>query len=193
MNYLDYGYAITDYKSQGATTKNVTICADTQMASLNAFYTQVTRAKEDITVYTDNKEALLANLKKDARQHSTLEYTILGKEIEKKNKIKEEISKTIRGAGTVLAGIKLKGKETLTLLSYSLAERRQKNSTSMDTFITSIDGIIKKLDILINKVNKKLEKKANDKQDTIPKIKSVFLNEEKVSKEQIETNIRIKF
>jgi hypothetical protein len=193
MNYLDYGYAITDYKSQGATTKNVTICADSQMASFNSFYTQVTRTKANTTVYTDNKEALLANLKKDATKHSTLEYTTRGKEIEKKNKIKEEISKTIRGAGTVLAGIKLKGKETLTLLSYSLAERRQKSSTSMDTFVTGIDGIIKKLDILINKVNKKLEKKANDRQDTIPKIKSVFLNEEKVSKEQIETNIRIKF
>ena len=92
-NKLDYGYAITDYKSQGATTKNVIIFADAQMASMNAFYTQVTRAKENITIYTENKEALLANLNKDARQKSTLDYTMQGEEIVEKYQIKKEILK----------------------------------------------------------------------------------------------------
>ena len=187
MNYLDYGYAITDYKSQGATTKNVTICADTQMASLNSFYTQVTRAKDNITVYTDNKEALLANLKKDARQHSTLEYTMRGKEIEEKNKIKEEISKAIRGAGTALVGMELGGEQAAVFLNLPI-KQSQKSSTSTDTLFKSIDGVIQKIDTLINK----LDQKSKDMKDVDPVIKPVLLHPKEVRGEQSQARVTIK-
>lgn len=187
MHYLDYGYAITDYKSQGATTKNVTICADTQMASLNAFYTQVTRAKENITVYTDNKEALLANLKKDARQHSTLEYTMRGKEIEEKNNIKEEIAKAIRGSGIALAGIEFGGEQAAVLLNLPI-KQSQKSMTSANTLFRSIDGVIQKIDTLINKLDQKLK----ERKDVDHVIKSVLINHRTVREEQPHSRVTIK-
>ncbi|BAF70794.1 MobF family relaxase [Nitratiruptor sp. SB155-2] len=73
-NYFDHGYAITDYKAQGVTARNVAILADSQIASFNSFYTQVTRAKEDLKIYTQNKEELRANVSKKAHKSSTLQY-----------------------------------------------------------------------------------------------------------------------
>ncbi len=86
MPYLDHGYAVTDVKSQGSTTDHVVIMADAQMANYNSFYTQLTRPKYDITLYTDSKEQLLANVEKDLEEKSTLNYT-LNKDGTKKQQI----------------------------------------------------------------------------------------------------------
>jgi len=149
MGFIDYGYAITDYKSQGATTKNVTILADTQIASLNAFYTQVTRAKENITIYTDNIEALLANLKKDARQRSTLEYTIDGEKIKAQLEVRKEINQTVRGAGTTLLGVDLKLNKSTALLSLPVSHR---SSSSLHTLTEKLDTVIQTLDTVLSQV-----------------------------------------
>lgn len=73
-NYFDYGYAITDYKAQGVTAKDVAILADSKMATFNSFYTQLTRAKEDVKIYTNNIEELRANIEREAYKTSTLKY-----------------------------------------------------------------------------------------------------------------------
>jgi conjugative relaxase-like TrwC/TraI family protein len=75
MNYLDYGYAITDVKSQGATVKNVVIMANSAMANFNSFYTQLTRAKQSIELFTDNLDLLKFNIENSAKENSTLDYT----------------------------------------------------------------------------------------------------------------------
>lgn len=76
MNYLDHGYVVTDVKSQGASIKSVIVMANSQMASFNAFYTQITRAEAEIMVFTDSKEKLEANIKKDQEDKSTLDYLL---------------------------------------------------------------------------------------------------------------------
>ncbi len=149
MGFIDYGYAITDYKSQGATTTNVTILADTQMASLNAFYTQVTRAKENITIYTDNIEALLSNLKKDARQRSTLEYTTDGKKIKAQLEAREKIAKTVRGAGSALVGVDLKLDKPAVRLKLPASN---KSSSSLHIVAEKLDTVIQKLNNVLNQV-----------------------------------------
>lgn len=80
MPYIDHGYAITDVKSQGTTVKNVVVMAKSDMANFNSFYTQITRAKKNITLYTDNKEQLSANVQKTANTKTTLDYTIKKRE-----------------------------------------------------------------------------------------------------------------
>jgi conjugative relaxase-like TrwC/TraI family protein len=188
MNFIDYGYAITDYKSQGATTKNVTICADAQMASLNAFYTQVTRAKENITIYTENKEALLANLKKDARQNSTLKYTMQGRKIAQKEQIKEEISNGIREGGKALAEIELEGEKVAALLHLPRKLSGKEGNTSLDTLFQGIDRVIQKFDLLLDKLKKSMDqKKVQD-----PIIESV-LEDNKIVHESQSQTIKIKF
>ncbi|MDD3466419.1 MAG: MobF family relaxase [Campylobacterales bacterium] len=77
-NYLDYGYAITDYKSQGMTSRDVLIMADAQSSNLNSFYVQLTRASHNTHVYTNNIEELKANVTKPQMNTSTLDYTMKG-------------------------------------------------------------------------------------------------------------------
>jgi len=105
MPYVDHGYAITDVKSQGTTVKNVVVMAKSDMANFNSFYTQITRAKKNITLYTDNKEQLAANVQKTANTKTTLDYTIkkrekpsLEKDIQHDTQVgKTKTSKSYRG------------------------------------------------------------------------------------------------
>ncbi len=58
---LDYGYALTTYKSQGQTYDRVIVEADTRYAHLQDqrnSYVQITRARNDVRIYTDDREAL---------------------------------------------------------------------------------------------------------------------------------------
>lgn len=89
MNYIDHGYVVTDVKSQGASIKSVVVMANSQMASYNAFYTQITRAKAEITVFTDSKDKLVANIKKDQEDKSTLDY-LLNKDGTRKDQIQQK-------------------------------------------------------------------------------------------------------
>lgn len=187
FHFVDYGYAITDYKSQGATTKNVIIFADAQMASMNAFYTQVTRAKENITIYTENKEALLANLNKDARQKSTLDYTMQGEEIVEKYQIKKEILNAMKGSGKALAEIGFEGEKGAALLRIP-GKSYQNSNTSIDTLLQGIDSVIQKFDFLLDKLKQKMDQKKS--QNLI--IESVLTDYKTVNNSEPQT-IKIKF
>lgn len=78
--YFDSGYAVTDYKSQGQTTKEVIYHAGTSSeASYNQFYTAITRGKDDVKVYTNSKENLKEQVRNEQLKTSTLDY----REIEK--------------------------------------------------------------------------------------------------------------
>ena len=55
-NYVSQAYAITDYKSQGATTSRLLWFAPTGSGRLssNTFYVAITRCKDEVGMYTDN-------------------------------------------------------------------------------------------------------------------------------------------
>jgi conjugative relaxase-like TrwC/TraI family protein len=58
---LDYGYALTTYKSQGQTYDRVIVEADTstpQLQDQRNTYVQITRARDDVRIFTDDKEEL---------------------------------------------------------------------------------------------------------------------------------------
>ncbi|MDI6757929.1 MAG: ATP-binding domain-containing protein, partial [Endomicrobiia bacterium] len=58
---IDYGYALTTYKSQGQTYDKVIVDADTSIAALNdmrAQYVNITRARDSVKIYTDDKKDL---------------------------------------------------------------------------------------------------------------------------------------
>jgi conjugative relaxase-like TrwC/TraI family protein len=55
---LDYGYAMTTYKAQGQTYNKVVVEADTsvpQLQNQRNTYVQITRAREDVRIITDDK------------------------------------------------------------------------------------------------------------------------------------------
>lgn len=74
-NYLDHGYAVTDYKVQGRTVDNVLYHADTSKElSFNQAYVALTRGREDVAVYTDSAEKLREQMKSEQTKSSTLDY-----------------------------------------------------------------------------------------------------------------------
>lgn len=95
-NYLDYGYALTNYKSQGATVDKVICCTTTKGFETNAneFYVGVTRAKHDISFYTDSIEELKIQAGISQVKESVLDYESSHKEVEIVTKV---INKPTRG------------------------------------------------------------------------------------------------
>ncbi|SFP02430.1 MobF family relaxase [Hydrogenimonas thermophila] len=57
-SYINHGYAITTHKSQGQTAKNVVAYMDSKIQNFNSFYVSVTRATDNLKIYTDSKEDL---------------------------------------------------------------------------------------------------------------------------------------
>ena len=73
---IDHGYALTTYKSQGQTYDRVVVEADTRFAHLQDqrnSYVQITRAREDVKIYTDDREALGEAASMSAVKHDTLD------------------------------------------------------------------------------------------------------------------------
>lgn len=74
-NYIDHGYAVTTYKSQGQTSKEVILNADVnKKTSYQEFYTAVTRGKLDLAIYTNGTETLKEQAKTEARNITTIDF-----------------------------------------------------------------------------------------------------------------------
>jgi len=74
--FISHAYAITDYKSQGATTSRLLWYAPTTGGpmSSNTFYVAITRCKEEVGVYTDDVDKLREMVKEGQHKESTLDY-----------------------------------------------------------------------------------------------------------------------
>lgn len=73
--YIDHGYAVTDFKSQGQTAGNVIYHADTSKGvNYNQAYVAITRGKEDLQIYTEDKNAFKENVVNEVVKTSTLDY-----------------------------------------------------------------------------------------------------------------------
>ena len=80
-NSIDYGYCLTTYKSQGQTYARVIVDADTSVPQLQDqrnSYVQITRARDDARIFTDDKEGLfdLAEVLSNKRDTLGLEASL---------------------------------------------------------------------------------------------------------------------
>lgn len=96
FNYFDYGYAITDYKSQGQTASKVIAVANSDMANTNSLYVQVTRAKNEVKIFTDDLEKFKENSLNSQIKTSTLDYEIKEKEEDMKANLKQSQNLDLR-------------------------------------------------------------------------------------------------
>lgn len=75
--HIEYGYATTSYGSQSRTSTRTLFVVDTDRggASLNArtAYVGPTRGREDIRVYTHDKERMVRDLSRDVSHRSAIE------------------------------------------------------------------------------------------------------------------------
>lgn len=100
-NYLDHGYALTTYKSQGATVDKVICTTDTETFKTNSneFYVAVTRAKNKISFYTDSIAELIKQAGIKQEKESIFDYkppTIQDKLNRKTKELSNEIKKDTR-------------------------------------------------------------------------------------------------
>lgn len=73
--YVDYAYCLTSHKSQGSTYDRIIVNADVsgQKTSYNAFYVQMTRARYDMAVVTNDKAKLAKQATVRENKASTLD------------------------------------------------------------------------------------------------------------------------
>ncbi len=71
-NYFTHGYAITSYKSQGQTAEKVYIFSD--RTTKNEFYVNISRAKQNIEIFTMDKKLLFKTALKDDRQIDSITF-----------------------------------------------------------------------------------------------------------------------
>lgn len=75
--YIGHAYAITDYKSQGQTAKNVIYHADTdKKVNFNQAYVGITRGKDSVVIYTNDKAKLTSQAQESQKKTSTLDYNL---------------------------------------------------------------------------------------------------------------------
>lgn len=74
--FVSHGYAMTVHKSQGQSIDRVHVFADSSKGGLstNAGYVQMSRAKEELTVYTDSRENLEKQYKKEQLAENASEH-----------------------------------------------------------------------------------------------------------------------
>ncbi|MDD5672562.1 MAG: MobF family relaxase [Chitinivibrionales bacterium] len=74
-NYCDHGYCITSHKSQGSTYNKCIAGYDvsSHKSNFNEFYVAATRQKQDVTIYTNDKERFKEQVQQEQEKHSTFD------------------------------------------------------------------------------------------------------------------------
>jgi len=82
---LDYGYCSTVYASQGQTCEKVMIEADAYSltASQNTFYVALSRARQNVSIYTDDREMLPLAMSREMDKASALDLAPRAVEMER--------------------------------------------------------------------------------------------------------------
>lgn len=75
--HLDHGYCSTVHAAQGQTAERVLIEADTRSATANesSFYVAISRAREEIAIYTDDKSLLPESMGRSDEKSAALDLT----------------------------------------------------------------------------------------------------------------------
>lgn len=87
--YFGHGYAVTDYKSQGMSIKNVYI-HDREGASYNSDYVKMSRGKEHIEYFTGDKDSLKKRGAIEQDKETTLGYRLKLEKAEKQEQKRQQ-------------------------------------------------------------------------------------------------------
>jgi conjugative relaxase-like TrwC/TraI family protein len=77
LHHIDYGYASTSHSSQGATVDRVIVNVDTnrspELVNRKQFYVSISRARHNLTLYTDDRQSLHAAVNRNREKSVALE------------------------------------------------------------------------------------------------------------------------
>lgn len=75
FGHIAHDYCTTSHSSQGKTTDLVLVAQNSQFGDAKQFYVSVSRGRDGVAVYTDDKEQLLMNVEKTGDRQSAIELT----------------------------------------------------------------------------------------------------------------------
>jgi conjugative relaxase-like TrwC/TraI family protein len=77
LRHIDYGYASTSHSSQGATVDRVVVNIDTlrsiELVNRKQFYVSISRARDEVTIYTDDRRTLRHAVNRNREKSVALE------------------------------------------------------------------------------------------------------------------------
>ncbi len=137
-NYLSHGYALTDYKSQGQTSKHVIYHANTNNSiNFNQAYVGITRGKESVYIYTNDKEALFEKVKHAQIKTTTLDYdfkttqqSVIDK-VDKVAQIKDKLTKIANKIPEIKDGFDTANKNEINLVKNSQEKVHAKDDKAL--------------------------------------------------------------
>ena len=95
LSHSDYGYCLTNYKSQGKTQNNVIIVLESyfkHLADARNTLVAVTRAKDNIHIITDNKEELIKQIADNYDNKKSDETSIINARYDNNSLLQEKIT-----------------------------------------------------------------------------------------------------
>lgn len=103
--HISHGYVVTSHASQGKTVNTVLVAQSSQSftaSNAKQFYVSVSRGKEKVKIYTDNKEDLLKSIKNDTKRLGASELQ------EPKTSLRQTINKRLEVLGNIYTSYKSK-------------------------------------------------------------------------------------
>jgi ATP-dependent exoDNAse (exonuclease V) alpha subunit len=77
LRHIDYGYASTSHSSQGVTVDRVIVNVDTlrsiELVNRKQFYVSISRARDEVTIYTDDRRTLRHAVNRNREKSVALE------------------------------------------------------------------------------------------------------------------------
>jgi len=154
-NYINHAYVITTHKSQGQSIDNVLIWGDSKKNNLNAGYVQMSRAKQDIEIYTDDKEKLQLKYEQEQIKENASDYKDLSVSI-KEEKNSENIKHIDKIELQHNDKQELKTNEILTELKDKIQELTKELSEKIDQikdYISDKLGLQEKIEKIKDELN----------------------------------------
>ena len=78
-NKIDHGYAMTGHKAQGITVDRVLLNLDSeqkQLNSRNAYYVDISRARHEVKIYTDNVKKMQSQIQHFAKKLTSEDFSV---------------------------------------------------------------------------------------------------------------------
>ena len=191
IKHIDFGYAVTAHKSQGLSYDNVIATAESWLENLTNqknFYVEVSRARDNVTIFTDSKIETINQLESNTGIKITaIEHQALAKE---QFIIKQDVnSKSGRKKANKQKQVEIEQPEEKLKKYWSQATKLPNSSNELHILEQKKENILSNQSL--NKYHDLITKKTHINQNQIKKFKVIELSEFEI-KERFQTEIKDK-
>ncbi|VBB08459.1 trwc relaxase [Lucifera butyrica] len=139
-NKIDHGYAMTTHKAQGITEDRAIINLDSaqkQLNSRNSYYVDISRARHEVKLFTDDREKMETQISDFANRLTSDDFLIPKNTgpARSKNNIKEFCRETLRRMNQEITQLRANRKLEAGTKEFAKGQRRDSNSQPRGPYI----------------------------------------------------------